>query len=75
MGARGRGVHRRAFRKHFLPEKECRRGSRGVAIALSRGARRAWEQEGSQRLTSGPRYLATRLIAIDPRQDHLPISS
>jgi len=63
-----------AFLEHGSAEKECRRGSQGVAIALSLDARRAWERAGSQRPTSGPRILTTRLVAVDPAKRPLTIS-
>ena len=61
------------FLGHGLAEKECRRGSQGVAIVLCPYARRAWERAGSQRLTFGPRILATRLIVVDPTKRPLTI--
>jgi exonuclease III len=50
---------------HGPKEKLCKRGSLGVAIALSPDARKAWERAGSQRLYFGLRIIATRLRIID----------
>ena len=62
-----------AFLEHGLAEKVCRRESQDLAIALRPDARRAWERAVPQRLTSGPRILATRLIAVDPAKRPLTI--
>jgi exonuclease III len=50
---------------HGPKQKLCRRGSLGVAIALGRDARQAWEKAGSQVLFYGPRIIATRLELQD----------
>ena len=52
---------------HGPPEKLCKRGSLGVAIALGKAARKAWEQAGSVILHFGLRILAIRLLALDPK--------
>ena len=48
---------------HGPPEKLCKRGSLGVAIALGKEARKAWEQAGSVILHFGLRILAIRLFS------------
>lgn len=50
-----------AFLTNSLAEKPCRRGAKGVAIALFPAARRAWEKGGEQRPCFGTRLLSTRL--------------
>jgi exonuclease III len=50
---------------HGPHQKLCNRGSLGVAIALSRDARQAWEKAGSQVLYYGLRIIATRLEMQD----------
>ena len=61
------------FHGNGLAEKECRRGSHGLAIALSPDTRRAWERAGPKWLAFGPRILATNLLAVGPEKWPLAI--
>jgi len=64
-GERTRANEGYLFIEHGLKEKECHRGSQGVAIVLSPAARKSWELAGSQVLKFGARILATRLKIVD----------
>jgi hypothetical protein len=52
------------FIHHGPKEKLCRRGSLGVSIALSKDAKKAWEQAGCTQMYFGLRILATRLKVL-----------
>ena len=49
------------------PDVQQGRGSAGVAIALSPHATAAWKAANCEWHTSGPRVIAARLLALDPR--------
>ena len=50
------------------PASQGRRGSKGVAIILSRAATAAWRAAGAMVWRHGPRVIATRALVTDPRQ-------
>ena len=63
----------RIILNHGPKNKLCNRGSLGVSIVLSLPAVLAWERAASQRMTFGPRIIATRLHIEDRRGQLLKI--
>ena len=55
------------------PTQQTRRGSQGVAIALSRTAATAWRAAGSPAWRQSPRVMAVRLLVADPRKSKSPL--